>query len=45
MYIPKSFAVADAETLYQFMRAHNFATLVTHHDGHITASSVPFMVD
>jgi transcriptional regulator len=45
MYIPKSFAVADAETLYQFMRAHNFATLVTHHDGHLTASSIPFMVD
>jgi transcriptional regulator len=45
MYIPKSFAVADAETLYQFMRAHNFATLVTHYDGHLTASSIPFMVD
>lgn len=45
MYIPKSFAVNDAETLYQFMRAHNFATLVTHHDGHLTASSIPFMVD
>jgi transcriptional regulator len=45
MYIPKSFAVADAETLYAFMRAHNFATLVTQHDGHLTATSIPFMVD
>lgn len=45
MYIPKSFAVADTETLYQFMRAHNFATLVTHHDGHLSATSIPFMVD
>ncbi|MEO8608296.1 MAG: FMN-binding negative transcriptional regulator [Chloroflexota bacterium] len=45
MYIPKSFAIADAETLYAFMRAHNFATLVTQHDGHLTASSIPFMVD
>jgi transcriptional regulator len=45
MYIPKSFAVTDAETLYAFMRAHNFATLVTHHDGHLTATSLPFMVD
>lgn len=45
MYIPKSFAVNDAETLYAFMRAHNFATLVTHHDGQIKASSIPFMVD
>jgi transcriptional regulator len=45
MYIPKSFAVADAETLYQFIRAHNFATLVTHHDGHLSATSIPFMVD
>jgi transcriptional regulator len=45
MYIPKSFAIADAETLYQFMRAHNFATLVTHHNGHLSATSIPFMVD
>src|SRR5690349_14035896 len=45
MYIPKSFAIEDAETLYQFMRAHNFATLVTQHDGHMTATSIPFMVD
>ncbi len=45
MYIPKSFSVTDAESLYQFMRAHNFATMVTHHDGHMTATSIPFMVD
>ena len=45
MYIPKSFSVTDAETLYQFMRAHNFATLVTHHDSHMIATSLPFMID
>jgi transcriptional regulator len=45
MYIPKSFAVEDAETLYQFMRAHNFATLVTQRDGHMVATSLPFMID
>jgi transcriptional regulator len=45
MYIPKSFAVADAETLYQFMQAHNFATLVTQHEGQLTATSLPFVVD
>jgi transcriptional regulator len=45
MYIPKSFAVEDAETLYPFMRAHNFATLVTQHDGQMVATSLPFMVD
>jgi len=45
MYIPKSFAVTEAETLYAFMRANNFATLVTQQDGHLTATSLPFMVD
>lgn len=45
MYIPKSFAETDAAVLYDFMRAHNFAALVTQHDGQLTASHVPFMVD
>jgi len=45
MYIPKSFSVTDAETLYPFMRAHNFATLVTQDEGHMTATLLPFMID
>lgn len=45
MYIPRSFAEADAAVLYDFMRAHNFATLVTQRDGQIAASHIPFMVD
>ena len=45
MYIPRSFAVDEAETLYQFMRANNFATLVTHQDGRLNATPLPFMVD
>jgi transcriptional regulator len=45
MYIPKSFAVEDVATLYAFMRAHNFATLVTHHQGQMVATQLPFMID
>ena len=45
MYIPKSFAETDAAVLYDFMRANNFAALITQHDGHLTASHIPFMVD
>jgi transcriptional regulator len=45
MYIPKSFSVSNAQTLYQFMRANNFATLVTQHQGQMTATSIPFMID
>ena len=45
MYIPKSFKVSDAETLYKFLREYNFATLVTEQHGHLTASAIPFMVD
>ena len=45
MYIPKSFAETDAAILYDFMRANNFAALITQHEGHIVASHIPFMVD
>ncbi len=45
MYIPKSFAETDAAVLYDFMRANNFAALVTGRDGHLTASHIPFMVN
>jgi transcriptional regulator len=45
MYIPKSNAEADIAVLYQFIRDNNFAALVTHHDGQLTASHIPFMLD
>lgn len=45
MYIPKSNAETDTAVLYQFMREHNFATLVTQRDGQITATHLPFIVD
>ena len=44
MYIPKSFSVSDAVTLYQFIRDNNFATLITQHQGHITATPIPFLL-
>ncbi len=45
MYIPKSFAVTDTATIYPFIRDHNFATLVTHQQGQLSATSIPFMLD
>ncbi len=45
MYIPKSFAESDIETLYQFMRDNNFAALVTEHQGQLTATHLPFLID
>ena len=45
MYIPASFSESDTTTLYQFMRSHNFATLVTTDEGLITATHLPFLVD
>jgi transcriptional regulator len=45
MYIPKSFAETDAAILYRFMRANNFAALITQNEGKIVASHIPFMVD
>src|SRR5690242_1022285 len=45
MYIPKSFAESDIATLSQFMRDNNFAALVTEHEGQLTASHLPFLID
>lgn len=33
MYTPQQFAVNDQQVLHEFMRQHDFATLVTQHDG------------
>ena len=45
MYLPKSFQVGDLPELHGFMRAYNFATLVTQHQGAPFASHLPFMLD
>lgn len=44
MYIPKAFHVDDRDTLTAFMRAHNFATLVTAGAGSLQATSVPLTI-
>ena len=45
MYLPKSFHIEDRPELQAFMRAYNFASLVTQHAGAPFASHLPFMLD
>jgi transcriptional regulator len=45
MYVPPAFAVDDVARLQDFMQEFNFATLVTQHDGELTASHIPFLLD
>lgn len=44
MYIPKAFRVEDRATLIAFMRAHNFATVVTTGTAGLAATSVPLTI-
>jgi len=45
MYLPKAFAVEDLGQLHDFMEEFNFATLVTHQNGELNASHIPFLLD
>lgn len=45
MYTPKQFEMNDPAERRAFMQHYNFAALVTSHDGDITASHLPFMLD
>ena len=45
MYTPKHFEMNDPAELTAFMQHYNFAALVTSHEGNITASHLPFMLD
>jgi transcriptional regulator len=45
VYIPAHFAETDLPTLYEFMRQHSFATLVTLQDGIPFASHLPLLLD
>lgn len=44
MYIPKAFHVDDRAELVAFMRAHNFATLVTSGQAGMAAATVPLTI-
>jgi len=45
MYVPKHFEMNDPAELTAFMEHHNFAALITSHEGDITATHLPFMLD
>jgi transcriptional regulator len=45
MYIPNAFRASDQALLHQLMQQHNFATLVTQHEGAPFATHLPFMLD
>jgi len=45
MYIPKSFSQNDRDTLFAFMQAHNFATLVSQGNNELMATHLPLMLD
>ena len=44
MYIPKAFHIEDRDTLVAFMRAHNFASVVTNGPAGLAATSVPVVI-
>lgn len=44
MYIPKAFHIDDRDTLVAFMRAHNFASIVTNGSAGLAATSVPVVI-
>jgi len=45
IHIPKHFAEHDLARLQALVRAHNFATLVSAHQGEIQVSHLPFLLD
>jgi transcriptional regulator len=45
IYIPEHFAEHDLARLQALVRAHNFATLVSVHQGEIRVSHLPFLLD
>jgi len=45
MYIPNANQMDDQTQLLTFMRAHNFATLVSHVDGALFATHVPLTIE
>lgn len=45
MYTPKAFEVSDTQTIYRFVEAHSFATLVSNSRDGIVATHVPMLLD
>ncbi len=45
MYLPDIFNPKDEDQLVEFIRAHNFADLVTIHNGELCSNKVPFLFD
>ncbi len=45
MYTPKQFEMNDPAELSAFIQHYNFAALVTSHEGNLTATHLPFMLD
>jgi transcriptional regulator len=45
MYLPRLFAVEDVPKLHGFIEQFNFASLVTHNEGKLIASHIPFVLD
>jgi len=45
MYIPPLFAKSDLPTLHDAIERYPFAALVSSHDGQMTASHLPFLID
>jgi transcriptional regulator len=45
MYIPKAFHVEDEAALFDFMKSHSFAIVVTNHEGTPFATHIPILID
>ena len=45
IHIPGHFAEHDIARLHALVRTHNFATLVSAHQGEIQVSHLPFLLD
>jgi len=44
LYAPKSFEVTDQHELFSFVRQHGFGQLISHHQGELFVSHIPFLI-
>jgi len=45
MYIPNYFKITDANIVYEIMKEHSFATLISTHDGEPVATHLPLILN
>ncbi len=45
MYNPKHFSIADEDEIFAFLDANAFGQLVSTHEGRLTVSHLPFLID